>query len=220
MVKRPTATGFATLGAALIAIAYGLARFAFGLFVPPIRAELGLSPDVIGYVGSLAFISFIVASIIAPLIVDHLGARNAAVLAGSFALGGLLLISQAQDATILGAGVFACGICTGLMMPALSAAVQSIVSPDVQDRVNAVMNAGTSIGVLLSVPAVLFLADAWRWAYIFVRPVCRLRHGHRLGVHSLGFPRDRASPVYVADNDPTVGRANATVRLRCRHGPH
>jgi len=160
------ATGFAALGAGLIAIAYGLARFAFGLFVPPIRAELGLSPDVIGIVGSLAFVSFTLASVIAPLIADRLGARNAAVLAGGLALAGLLLISQARDATMLGAGVFACGLCTGLMMPALSSAVQTVVSPGLQDRVNAVMNAGTSVGVFLSVPAVLFLSGAWRSAYL------------------------------------------------------
>jgi len=165
-VKPLKATGFAALGAGLIAVAYGLARFAFGLFVPPIRAELGLTPDVVGIVGSLAFVSFILASLVAPLIADRLGARNAAVLAGSFALGGLLLISQAQDATMLGAGVFACGLCTGMMMPALSSAVQVVVSPGLQDRVNAVMNAGTSVGVFLSVPAVLFLAGAWRSAYI------------------------------------------------------
>ena len=31
---RLSSTGFAVLGAALIAISFGLARFAFGLFVP------------------------------------------------------------------------------------------------------------------------------------------------------------------------------------------
>jgi len=164
-VKPLAATGFAALGAALIAIAYGLARFAFGLFVPPIRADLGLSPDVIGVVGSLAFVSFILASLIAPLLAHRLGARNTAVLAGLLAVGGLTLISQARDEFMLGTGVFACGLCTGLMMPALSSAVQSIVAPGLQDRVNAVMNAGTSVGIVLSVPAVLFMAGAWRWAY-------------------------------------------------------
>lgn len=34
-MMRLTSTGFAILGAGLIAISYGLARFAFGLFVPP-----------------------------------------------------------------------------------------------------------------------------------------------------------------------------------------
>ena len=164
-MKPLAATGFAALGAALIAIAYGLARFAFGLFVPPIRADLGLSPDVIGIVGSLAFVSFILASAVAPVAAHRLGARNTAVLAGLFALGGLMFISQARDEFMLSVGVFACGLCTGLMMPALSSAVQAVVSPGLQDRVNAVMNAGTSVGIALSVPAVLFMAGAWRWAY-------------------------------------------------------
>lgn len=160
------ATGFAALGAGLIAVTFGLARYAFGLFVPPIRAELGLSADVVGIVGSLAFVSFCLASLIAPLAADRLGARYAAVLSGGLALAGLTLISLAQDAIVLGVGVFACGVSTGLMMPALSAGVQVAVRPRLHGRVNAVMNAGTSVGLILCVPAVLLLSDAWRTAYV------------------------------------------------------
>lgn len=160
------ATGFAVLGAGLIAIAFGLARYAFGLFVPSIRTELGLSADAVGVVGSLAFISFCLASVVAPLVVDRLGARYAAALSGTFALAGLTLISQAGDVIALGTGVFACGICTGLMMPALSSGVQASVRPDLHGRVNAVMNAGTSVGLIVCVPAVLLLSGAWRSAYV------------------------------------------------------
>ncbi|ABM61187.1 major facilitator superfamily MFS_1 [Halorhodospira halophila SL1] len=164
-MRAVNATGFAILGAGLIAIAYGLARYAYGLFVPSIRSELGLSADAVGVVGSMAFISFCLASVVAPLIVDRLGARYSAVLSGLFALAGLTLISQAGDAITLGAGVFACGICTGLMMPALSSGVQTNIRPDLRGRVNAVMNAGTSAGLILCVPAVLLLSGAWRMAY-------------------------------------------------------
>ena len=66
-MKFPSSTSFALLGAALIAISFGLARFAFGLFVPPIRAELELSPDMIGIIGALPLISFILATLVAPL---------------------------------------------------------------------------------------------------------------------------------------------------------
>ncbi len=159
-------TGFAVLGAALTAISYGLARFAFGLFVPPIRAELGLSPDVIGIIGALPFLSFVLATAVAPIATHRLGARNTAMLSGLFGVGGLTLISQVTGALTLGAGVIACGICTGLMMPALTSAMQALVRPSMQGRVSAITNAGTSIGVAFSVPAVLFLADAWRLAYI------------------------------------------------------
>ncbi len=165
-MKPLSSTGFAILGAALIAISYGLARFAFGLFVPQIRDELVLAPDVIGIIGAMPLISFLLATAVAPFVTDHLGARYAAVLSGLFGVGGLGLISQASSATMLGAGVFACGICTGLMMPALTAAMQAMVKRSLHGRVSSVMNAGTSIGVIVAVPTVLFLVGAWRLAYL------------------------------------------------------
>ena len=159
-------TGFALFGAALIAISYGLARFAFGLFVPPIRAELELTPYVIGIIGAQPLISFLLAMLIAPLAAVRFGARNTVVLSAAFGTLGLVLISRASGALSLGVGVFACGICTGLMMPALTAAMQALVDRSVHGRVSAVMNAGTSIGVAVAVPVILFLAGAWRSAYL------------------------------------------------------
>lgn len=161
-----SSTGFALFGAALVAISYGLARFAFGLFVPPIRAELALTPDVIGMIGALPLISFLLATLVAPFTADRLGARNTAALSGGFGVAGLGMISQASGALSLGGGVFACGLCTGLMMPALTAAMQALVKRSLHGRVSAVMNAGTSLGVAVAVPAVLFMASAWRYAYV------------------------------------------------------
>ncbi|TBW49372.1 MFS transporter [Marinobacter halodurans] len=164
-MKVPSSTSFALLGAGLIAISYGLARFAFGLFVPPIRDDLALAPDVIGLIGSLPLISFVLATLVAPVTAVRLGARNTTVLSGVFGVVGLGLISQASGALSLSVGVFACGICTGLMMPALTAAMQALVNRSLHGRVSSVMNAGTSVGVIVAVPAVLFIASAWRSAY-------------------------------------------------------
>jgi predicted MFS family arabinose efflux permease len=166
-MKSLSNTGFALFGAVLIAISYGLARFAFGLFVPPIRAELDLTPDVIGIIGALPLISFLLATLVAPIFADRLGARNTAVLSCGFGVVGMAIISQASGALSLGLGVLACGICTGLMMPALTAAMQAMVSRAVHGRVSSVMNAGASIGVAVAVPVVLLFSSAWRSAYLF-----------------------------------------------------
>ncbi|MFO7764597.1 MAG: MFS transporter [Wenzhouxiangellaceae bacterium] len=164
-MKPLSSKGFALFGAALIAISYGLARFAFGLFVPPIRVELELTPYMIGIIGALPLISFLLATLVAPFAADRLGARYTAVLSGLFGVAGLVTISMAAGALSLGVGVFACGICTGLMMPALTAAMQALVRRTLHGRVSAVMNAGTSVGVAIAVPAVLFMSGAWRFAY-------------------------------------------------------
>ena len=165
-MRTMSSTSFAAFGAALIAISYGLARFAFGLFVPQIRDELALTTAVIGIIGALPLISFLLATLVAPLIAHTLGARYTAAISGLFGVCGLTLISQASDAMMLGIGVFSCGICTGLMMPALTAGMQAMVKRSLHARVSSVMNAGTSIGVIVAVPTVLFMADAWRLAYL------------------------------------------------------
>ncbi|MBL1266505.1 MFS transporter [Vreelandella neptunia] len=164
-MKALSSMGFALFGAALVAISYGLARFAFGLFVPSISAELSLTSYLVGIIGALPFISFVLSTLVAPLAADRLGARNLAILSGSFGVGGLALISQSSDALSLGMGVFICGICTGLMMPALTAAMQALVSRAMHGRVSSIMNAGTSIGIIVAVPTVVFLSDAWRLTY-------------------------------------------------------
>ncbi|NBB78214.1 MAG: MFS transporter [Verrucomicrobia bacterium] len=157
---------FAFFGAGLIAVSFGLARFAFGLFVPSIRDDMGLDPRWVGLIGALPLISFVLASLVASEIAHRLGARNATVLASGFAVVGLGLISQASNVFLLGAGVFICGISTGLMMPALAAAMQALVDRSVHGRVSSIMNAGTSIGVAVAVPMALFLAGVWRGAYL------------------------------------------------------
>ncbi|KGE02762.1 MFS transporter [Pseudohaliea rubra] len=164
-MRQLSSTVYALFGAALVAISYGLARFAFGLFVPPIRDDLALASDVVGVIGALPLVSFVLAALVAPLVADRLGARYAAMLAGTVGVGGLALISRASDALLLGAGVFACGIFTGLMMPALTAGMQAMVDRSMHGRTSSVMNAGTSIGVMVAVPVALFLAGDWRLAY-------------------------------------------------------
>jgi predicted MFS family arabinose efflux permease len=157
---------FAFFGAGLIAVSFGLARFAFGLFVPAIRDDLGLQPSWVGAIGALPRISFVLASLVAPELSHRLGARNATVLASCFAVVGLGLISQASNVFLLGIGIFTCGISTGLMMPALTAAMQALVDRSVHGRVSSVMNAGTSVGIAVAVPIALFLAGSWRGAYL------------------------------------------------------
>ncbi|TNH18691.1 MFS transporter [Halomonas sp. BL6] len=157
--------GFALFGAALVAISYGLARFAFGLFVPSISTELSITPAMIGVIGALPFVSFVLATLMAPKAADWLGARYLAMLSGTMGVAGLAVISQAGSASLLGVGVFICGVCTGLMMPALTAAMQALVSRTMHGRVSSIMNAGTSIGIIVAVPTVVFLSDAWRVTY-------------------------------------------------------
>ncbi|MBF8221944.1 MFS transporter [Halomonas sp. 328] len=157
--------GMAALGSGIIAITYGLARFVFGLFLPAMRDELTITATMAGVIGALPFLSFVFTILVAPLVTRRLGVRRTGVAAAGLAGVGLIMIAQAPSSLLLAAGVLTCGISTGLSSPVMAQAVYRVVPADLRGRVNATINAGTSLGIALAMPAVLLWAEAWRSAY-------------------------------------------------------
>ncbi|MEX2643083.1 MAG: MFS transporter [Acetobacterales bacterium] len=165
-MPQPSTLRIAVLGGGIIAITYGLARFVFGLFLPAIRSDLGLDATGAGIVGALPFVSFVGAILIGPAVCRQLGPRRAGGLAVGLAAAGLSAIAHAPGLAVLCAGVAVCGISTGLSSPVMAQAVHGAVRPTLRGRVNAIHNAGTSLGVALAMPAMAWWLDAWRSAYM------------------------------------------------------
>ena len=165
-MRQVSVAGMALLGAGIIAITYGLARFVLGLFMPIIREDLGLDTTAAGFIGALPFLSFIAAVVVGPRLTESLGPRNAGTLTVMLAISGLLLIAGAPGSVVLGLAVILCGMSTGFSSPVLADAVHSGVTPTFRGRVNAVHNAGTSIGVGLAMPISAWLLGNWRGAYV------------------------------------------------------
>ncbi|WP_339644355.1 MFS transporter [Jannaschia helgolandensis] len=154
------ATGFA-----LIAICYGLARFAFGLFLPEVRADLGLTPSFAGAIAGGSFLGYCLAIVASAALVERYGPRPVAMGAGIVAASGMALIAVAQSSATLAVAVLFAGTSTGLASPPLAAAVALSVQRQRQNAVNTVINSGTSAGVALSGPVALYLGADWRLAY-------------------------------------------------------
>jgi len=164
-MNRTSPLAIALLGSGIIAVTYGLARFIFGLFLPAIRADLDIGTTMAGIIGALPFVSYVGAILAAPALARTLGARAASAVSAAFAAIGLLLIASAPDPYVLALGVLTCGISTGLSSPILAEVVHAFVHRDLRGRVNAAINASTSVGVLAAPLAMVWWADAWRPAY-------------------------------------------------------
>ncbi|MDH0738466.1 MFS transporter [Achromobacter spanius] len=158
----------ATLGAtgfALIAVCYGFARFAFGLFLPQIDAELSLSSTLSGLISGGAFLGYCIAIALSAFLTERVGPRAVAIVAALIAAAGMAGIAAAPSAPWLAGAVMLAGSSTGLASPPLAAAVTAAVKPDRQNATNTVINAGTGAGVVLSGPVALMMGDQWRLAY-------------------------------------------------------
>lgn len=158
----------ATLGAtgfALIAVCYGFARFAFGLFLPQIDADLSLSSTLSGLISGGAFLGYCLAIALSAYLTERIGPRAVAIGAALVAAVGMAGIAAAPSAPWLAGAVMLAGSSTGLASPPLAAAVTAAVKPNRQNATNTIINAGTGAGVVLSGPVALMMGDQWRLAY-------------------------------------------------------
>ena len=152
-------------GLALIAVTYGLARFAYGLFLPDMREAFDLSPSLLGLIGAGSYLGYCVAVIISLVYTSRTGPRLMAVGAGGVAVAGMAVVAGSPVAWVLALGILVAGSSTGLASPPMGEAVARSIRPSLQDRANAFINSGTSVGVALSGPAALLLTGQWRVAW-------------------------------------------------------
>ena len=152
-------------GLALIAVTYGLARFAYGLFLPELREAFDLSPSLLGAIGAGAYLAYSVAIVVSLVYTTRVGPRRMAVAAGTAAVVGMAAVAGATEVWVLALGVLVAGSSTGLASPPMAEAVARSIRVSLQDRANALINSGTSVGVALSGPAALLLTGQWRVAW-------------------------------------------------------
>jgi predicted MFS family arabinose efflux permease len=152
-------------GLAMVAVTYGLARFAYGLFLPELREAFDLDAYVLGLIGAGSYAGYCLAIMVSLVYTARTGARFMVAAAGTVAVLGMALVAAAPGAWILAVGVLVAGLSSGLVSPPMGEAVARAIAPGKQDRANALVNSGTSVGVILSGPAALLAADGWRLAW-------------------------------------------------------
>lgn len=152
-------------GVLIIAVTYGLARYGYGLFVPQFREAFGLNAGAIGLLATGAYATYLAATALIAWAAPRLGLRRPVVVAGALAAAGMGLIAIARDPLTLIAGVLVAGASSGIAYPPFSQAVKRLLPESQQSTAVAVINSGTSYGVLVSGPLALVAGGQWRLAW-------------------------------------------------------
>ncbi|MBM9461840.1 MFS transporter [Aeromicrobium sp. YIM 150415] len=159
-------------GVSLIAVCYGLARFAYGLFVPAFRDEFALTATVIGVIAAGSYVSYCVAIAVTTVLIPRWGSRPLVAVAGGLATVGTALVAVAPHGVMLAVGVIVAGASTGVASPPLAHAVAHAVPAKDRDRIQAVVNAGTGAGVAVAGPVALLVRDQWRIGWLAFAVMC------------------------------------------------
>ncbi|GAA2102765.1 MFS transporter [Brevibacterium salitolerans] len=159
-------------GLSLIAVCYGLARFAYGLFVPVFRTEFDLDAATAGAIASGAYASYCIAIVASTALTAKFGSRMVAVMAGGIATTGTLMIAAAPGTLLLALGVVLAGSSTGVASLPLAHAVAHTVPAARLNRTQTIINAGTGLGVAIAGPVSLATHEHWRAAWLVFSILC------------------------------------------------
>jgi predicted MFS family arabinose efflux permease len=153
-------------GTATIAVTFGLARYGYGLLLPDMQSDIGLSASAAGMIASAAYLSYLLANTAVVGVVTWWGPRTAVGCALVSAAGGMAVIAGAHSAFTLAVGVLVAGASAGLAYPPYADIVSRDVHPRRRDVAWSTISSGTGWGVAVAGPIAIVAGDRWRAAWL------------------------------------------------------
>ena len=158
-------------GAAVVGVAFGMARYAYGLTLPDVRAEFGLSELHLGLIASGTFAGYLVGLVSVPRLSARRGPRAPTTVGGVCGVVGAATVALAPSPWILAVGAVLSGSAAGWVWAPYSDIVTRLVPRRHQPTLLAAITTGTSLGLVgLAGLALLGALVSWRltWAGIAV----------------------------------------------------
>lgn len=149
----------AATGAGVIALCYGFARYAYGLFVPRFSETFGLTAVAVGVLGGLSTAGYGLGLLLSPR-TSARSSRGTVLLAAAAATAGLALMAAAPGVAVFGAGIVIAGASAGLVSPGVAQLIGETVGADFRPRAQTWANTGTGLGLAASAFTPL-LAFGW-----------------------------------------------------------
>lgn len=156
-------------GAAVVGVAFGMARYAYGLTLPEVRQELGISELILGLIASGTFAGYLAALLLAGPLAARFGPRAPTTVGGGCGVAGSALVAVAPSSGVLALGALVAGSAAGWVWAPYSDIVSVVAPASRRARLLAAITTGTSGGlVLLGLAAVATAGGSWRltWASI------------------------------------------------------
>lgn len=167
MDRQTTAVGAA--GAAVVGVAFGMARYAYGVTLPDVRAEFGLSEPLLGLIASGTFAGYLVGLLSVPDLSARHGPRAPTTVGGVCGVVGASTVALAPSPSMLAAGVVLSGSAAGWVWAPYSDITSELAPRSQQPTLLAMITTGTGPGlVVLGGLVLLGTHTSWRltWAGI------------------------------------------------------
>jgi predicted MFS family arabinose efflux permease len=160
-------------GAAVVGVAFGMARYAYGLTLPDVRTEFGLSELLLGLIASGTFAGYLVGLLAVPRLEARRGPRAPTTVGGVCGAVGAATVAIAPSPLVLAVGAVIGGSAAGWVWAPYSDIAKRVAPRRDRPTLLAAITTGTSVG-LIGLAAVGFLGSAtsWRLAWAGIAVAC------------------------------------------------
>ncbi len=162
-----TGRDIAIAGFAATAVSYGPARMGFGLHLPQLTQEFGLSRGVAGAISGGIFAAFLVAALAGSWLVAARGPRVPVLLGCACAATGLAVATLAQGVGVLALGLIVAGASAGLCWSPFNDAAARALPESARGTPLSWVSTGTTVGIAAAGASELVVVTAglsWRGA--------------------------------------------------------
>ena len=157
----------AAAGTVVVGVAFGMARYAYGLTMPQVQDDLALSSGTAGAIAGAAFAGYLAALLVVAPLSRRFGPRAPTLLGGACAASGALVAAAAPTAGVLAAGVVVAGAASALVWSPFSDLVTRTSAPERRPTLLAMVTTGTAAGlVVVGLLALVVLPASWRWVWV------------------------------------------------------
>jgi len=160
----PGALRLATAGIGIVGVCFGMARYGYGLLLPDVRRDYGLSPATLGAVAMASYLAYLAATALAGA-VARAHARRTAIAAGLTAAAGMAIAGLSHSPPVFVAGVLVAGASAGMAFAPFADAAREMTAA-APGRALAAISCGTGYGVALAAPIAIVAGTSWRSAWL------------------------------------------------------
>lgn len=136
--------------AASACVAQSFGRFAYGVLLPAVRDDLGISNTLAGFIGTLNVAAYLVGTLVVAAITSKLRLKAVLRIGLLFSVGGLGLASVAPGSLVLGLSMFMAGFGGALIWIPAPAIAAAAVGPERRAMAIGLIASGMGIGVVFS----------------------------------------------------------------------